>query len=270
MPELPDVENYKRHLDRTAIGKTIAAIAIDDDRILEDVGKTELGEAMTGNTLARAHRHGKQLFAAIDDGPWLTLHFGMTGRLEHFGDDGDEPEHDRLRIDFTDGSHLAFVNQRLFGEIGLVDDPAEFVREHRLGPDAMDDGLDADAFVERLSERRGQVKSALMNQSVVAGIGNVYSDEILFRARHHPKTPLSTLDEGALKSLHRTMRHVLDTAIESGAGSRELADNLPGDWLLTRREEGADCPRCDGRIATVKAAGRTAYLCPKCQPQPED
>lgn len=263
MPELPDVENYRRYLEAHGLHQRIAHVEIDSEKILRDTPKTALCETLLGRELIRTHRHGKHLFAALDDGPWLMLHFGMTGYLAYFEAPDDDPKHDRLRLDFANGWRLAFVNQRLFGEAGIVDDPATFAADRELGPDAL--GLDAHAFTELLSHRRGQIKAALMDQSLIAGIGNVYSDEMLYQAGIHPKAQVDDLDAATVQTLHETMMRVLQIATAKGAGSDALIDRLPADWLLPRRKQGAKCPRCGGEIANITAASRQAYLCPQCQ-----
>jgi len=265
VPELPDVENFKRYLDATGLHKRIEHIALGSEKILRKVTIQKLSGALTGRALTRTHRHGKHLFAAIDEGPWLMLHFGMTGYLAYFKRLEDDPAHDRLRLDFDNGYHLAFVNQRLFGELSIVADPAQFVATEGLGPDAL--SLDESAFREVLGGRRGQIKSALMDQSLIAGIGNVYSDEILFHAGLHPKTQVNDLDEQTVGTLYEAMVTVLETATDSGAGSDDLVERLPDGWLLPRRENGATCPRCGTKIRTVTASGRHAYFCPTCQPE---
>jgi len=266
VPELPDVENFKRYLDATGLHKRIAHVTLNSEKVLHGITRQKLVATLTGHALSRTHRHGKHLFAEVDDGPWLMLHFGMTGYLAYFKHLDDDPEHDRLRLDFDNGYHLAFVNQRLFGEVGIVDHPAAFAAEQGLGPDAL--SLDEDGFRKVLAGRRGQIKSALMDQSLIAGIGNVYSDEMLFQAGIHPKIQVSDLDDAALNALYGTMMSVLQVAIDKGAGSEELFDNLPDDWLLPRREAGATCRRCGCTIEKITAAGRGAYICPACQPAP--
>lgn len=267
MPELPDVENYRRYLNATAIRKTIEGVTVGSTKILRGVSGRGLARALRGRHIEGARRHGKHLLAKLDDGAWLTMHFGMTGRLKYFKRLADDPAYDRLRLDFDNGYHLAFVNQRLLGRIGLAQDADGFIASQELGVDAMDPSLDGAAFAKLMAGRRGQIKSALMDQSFMAGIGNIYSDEILFQAGLHPKTATQTLDRARLVSLFGTIRRVLRTAIDRGAGSEELVDRLPASYLLRRREEGAACPRCGGRIATVKVQGRTAYFCPRCQPE---
>lgn len=185
----------------------------------------------------------------------------MTGYLQYFKNPGEEPEHDRLLLKFRNGFHLAYDCQRKFGSVSLVDDPEDLIEAKGLGPDALD--LNLTDFRERIDRSRGSVKTALMNQKLIGGIGNEYSDEILFQARIHPKTDVSKLSDDGLTELHRTMRRVLNTTIERQADP----ERFPRTYLNKRREEGAPCPRCSGMIRTIKASGRTAFYCPRCQKQ---
>lgn len=265
MPELPDVENYRRYLNATSLHRTIEGVKIGSTKILRRISEPHLARALRGRRLERARRHGKHLLAGLDDGAWLTMHFGMTGRLNYFRRLANDSPYDRLRLDFDNGYHLAFVNRRLLGRIGLEKDADAFIESQGLGVDAMDPSLDDKAFAKLMAGRRGHVKSALMDQSLLAGIGNIYSDEILFQAGLHPKTSVQTLEEASLSSLFRAIRRVLTVAIKRGAGSEELVGRLPSSYLLPHREDGAPCPRCCCRIATVKMQNRTAYYCPRCQ-----
>ncbi|MFZ1865080.1 MAG: DNA-formamidopyrimidine glycosylase family protein [Polyangiales bacterium] len=268
MPELPDVEHYKRYLDATSLHLKIAGVHIGTAKILRGVSGRKLTQALRGRCLDRTLRHGKHLFVALDDGNWLRLHFGMTGSFLYFKNLDDDPEHDRMRLDFKNGYHLAFDDQRLFGQVGLIKDPDAFIATQGLGPDAMDASLDQEAFLELMNERKGGIKSALMDQSLLAGIGNLYADEILFQAKVHPDAPVGKLSLKTLRKLYATMRRVLQVAIDRGAGSEELANKLPRTYLLPNRKAGRPCPRCGGAIQTTKTAGRTTYYCPRCQRKP--
>jgi formamidopyrimidine-DNA glycosylase len=268
MPELPDVENYGRYLRRTALHKAIRAGEVGDTRILGDVSGREVSRVLRGRRLETTRRHGKHLFVALDRNGWLGLHFGMTGRLRYFKRLEDDPKHDRLRLDFDNGYHLAYEDQRMLGRVRLLDDPDAFIASRKLGPDALDPALDRKAFAERLCRHKGQVKAALMDQSVLAGIGNVYSDEILFQARVHPEAQVPNLRKGQLSSLSAATRRVLRVAIDKGAGTQDVEKRLPRGYLLPHRRDGARCPRCGGQVRALKIAGRTAYICPRCQPEP--
>lgn len=268
MPELPDVEGFKRYLSETSLHKKIENVHVGSAKILRGISSRRLKQALRGRSMESTRRRGKHLFVALDDDRWLTLHFGMTGRLAYFKSLDDDPEHDRLRLDFENGYHLAFDDQRLFGRIGLIDDLEAFIASKKLGPDAMDSTLDEDAFVKLMDGKRGGIKAALMDQSLLAGIGNIYADEILFQAKLHPEARVHELGGRALRKLYGVMRRVLRVAIERGAGSEDLVNRLPTTYLLQHRKKGQSCPRCKGTIETIKTAGRTTYYCPRCQTKP--
>ncbi|MBN1240792.1 MAG: DNA-formamidopyrimidine glycosylase [Gammaproteobacteria bacterium] len=265
MPELPDVENYCRFLKRHALNRKIDGVGVATASIIKGASAGGFRRRLKGHSIDAARRHGKHLFAALDDGGWIAFHFGMTGRFDMFRDGEQDPKHDRVRFDFPGGEHLAYVNQRLLGRVELVSDADEYIRAKRLGPDALD--VDERTFAGKLAEKRGAIKSALMDQTLIAGIGNIYSDEILFHAKLHPKTPTGALDAKAVRRLYRAMRRVLETAIAKGAGAEDVERRVPKTWLLPHRRKGAACPRCGGKIAAIKVQSRTAYFCPSCQAQ---
>lgn len=240
MPELPELEVSKRCVDSTSMHQRIEKIEVKDGRVLGGVSAGELERGLEGRMFESTRRYGKHLFVGLDNGEWLLLHFGMTGGLKYYKDVAEEPTHARVLISFLSGYHLAFDDQRLFGKVDLIDDPDDYVEVHKLGPDPLD--LDFPVFRERLEGRRGGIKAMLMNQRVFAGIGNIYSDEILFQVRLHPKTSVGRLDESSLHSLHEQTGRVLRAAIELGADP----GGLPAWFLLPHRQEGADCPRGNG------------------------
>jgi formamidopyrimidine-DNA glycosylase len=261
VPELPDVELRRRYLDATALQRRVDHAMVPESRVLEG-SADHLRRSLNGRRLVGSRRHGKHLFARLDDGSWLTLHFGMTGRLVAFASLGDEPEHCWLRLDLNDGMHLAYVCPRQLGHVGACSDADEYVADHDLGPDALD--LGEDVFLQRLEGRRGQVKLTLMNQRVLAGLGNVWTDEVLFQDGLHPTTPIPDLDEARRLQLFRTMHRVLAEGVERGADP----ERMPDTWLLGHRDEGARCPRCGGEIQRVEVSGRAGYLCPEHQERP--
>lgn len=227
--------------------------------IVLGVSATHLRKTLRGAKLASTRRHGKYSFVELDGRGWLIMHFGMTGNVSYYKNEEDEPEHTRLLLSLDNGYHLAYVSQRLLGRLSLTDDVEDFVEDEGLGPDAL--SLELDPFRGILSSRRGMIKPTLMNQNVIAGIGNIYSDEILFQAGVHPRAKCSKLSEKRAAGLHRSMLTVLRTAIRHKADPAEL----PRGYLLPRREEGAECPACGGRVRKARIGGRTAYYCPKCQ-----
>lgn len=261
MPELPDVAAFKQYFDATSLHQEIETVEVHSRQVLEGVSAEELRAALEGRTFESTERYGKWLFVALDDGDWLVLHFGMTGNLKYFMDIDEEPEYDRLLIRFTNGYHLAYESMRKLGEVEIIEDPAQFVEEKGLGPDALSPDFDLAAFKEVLAGRRGMAKSTLMNQRIVAGIGNVYSDEILFQAGVHPRTNFNQLGEKALEEIYCAMNHVLQTAIEHQA----IPDDFPESYVIPHRHGDGKCPRCEADLERVKVSGRSAYYCPHCQ-----
>jgi formamidopyrimidine-DNA glycosylase len=261
MPELPDVAGFKTYLDATALHQRIERTSIRDRRLTRGASPSAIARRLKGRALDETDRHGKFLFARTGDAGWLVLHFGMTGQLHYYHDDADEPDFARMVLDFANGRHLAYINQRRLGRIDFADDPDAFAEAEGLGPDALADDLDRAAFVERLAGRRGMIKPALMNQKVIAGIGNVYSDEILFQAGVHPETRVKELSERSLGDLFRVTRRVLRIASERLAD----VDRFPRGYLLPRRGEGEPCPRCGHALEKVTVSGRTAIFCPHQQ-----
>src|SRR5215216_699577 len=259
MPELPDVEVFRRYVNSTSLHQNIESVEVRNGKILGGVSARKLQSTLKGRRFESTRRHGKNLFVGLDGGGWLLMHFGMTGRLKYFKDMDQDPPHDRFLISFENRYHLAFDCQRMFGKVDLIEDLEEFVREKKLGPDPLE--LDSASFRERFEGKKGSVKSALMNQQVVAGVGNIYSDEILFQAHLYPGTRIERLDDAALEKLFQETRRVLKTAIERGANPQMIPDH----FLLSHRREGEKCPRGNGEIRKIKAAGRTAYYCPACQ-----
>ena len=259
MPELPEVQIFKEYLDSTSLHKRIQDIEVKSKQILQDITENDLSAKLKGEEFLSSQRHGKYLFASVSGKFWLVFHFGMTGDLIYFKELNEEPAHDRLLITFKNGYHLAFDNQRKFGKIIVTPTVDEFVSNKKLGKDALQ--IDLPDFTEAMKKKRGSVKSVLMDQHTIAGIGNLYSDEILFQTGVHPKKRVSELDEKTLKDLHSNIRRVLKTAIENQADPK----HFPKDYLLHNRVKGAPCSGCDGKIETITVSGRTAYFCPNCQ-----
>jgi formamidopyrimidine-DNA glycosylase len=259
MPELPDVEAYRRRLQRDGLRRRIERVRVRDAAVAREVGGRRLRRALQGARLVATGRRGKHLFARTSDDVTLVMHFGMTGVLE-VHDSADEPHrHERFSLHYADGGEMTFVDPRRLGFVTVVDDVESYCREQDLGPDALSLGV---ADLRRLLRGyRGQVKALLMDQALLAGIGNVYSDEILFQARVDPRSGTHDLDDKAARRLHRQMLRVLRLAADRGADPARV----PEGWLLRHREDGADCPRGNGRIEKIRVVGRGAFWCPACQ-----
>ena len=259
MPELPDVEVFKRYADATSLHQNIAHVRVLVPSLLKGATAQALGRHLKGKSFTETHRHGKFLFLRADDDGWLLMHFGMTGRLEYGHWRDRPPEYSGCLVEFDTEAALAYVAPRKLGRIGWAEDIETFVQAQDLGPDAL--SLSLTQLREAAERRRGSVKAWLMDQSAMAGIGNVYSDEILFRARIHPESQVANLDQDRLARLHRALTQMLKQAIKAQADPQRM----PRSFLLPRRKTGAPCPSCKGELERIRAAGRSAYYCPSCQ-----
>ncbi len=196
MPELPEVETYARYFARHALEQRIARVDVLDERILGEIRKEAFVRKLKGTTFSSVRRHGKHLFALAtrDSRPatWLHLHFGMTGDLAYYRDT--PPRFAKIVFAFDGGMHLAFEDMGLFGLADLVDSPDAFVRDRGLGPDPLDRAFTPARFAALLEGRRGAVKSLLMTQEVIAGLGNLYVDETLYQTSVHPRRAVHHLN----------------------------------------------------------------------------
>jgi formamidopyrimidine-DNA glycosylase len=259
MPELPDVEIFKRYLDATALNQKIARVSVKNTMVLRHIAPQTLARSLKGRALRSSRRHGKFLFGLLDKDGSVIFHFGMTGFLKYFKDKAEEPEHTRVRMDFSNGSFLGFVCPRMFGEVDHTRDVNRYIEERGLGPDAL--AVSWAEFKDRLSGTKSSIKSALMDQQVLAGIGNVYSDEILFQARVHPQDRVDRLSQRTLNKVYQMMRSVLKKTVRYQADP----DQVPRRWLLPHRAKGAKCPRCGKALNRLAISQRSAYVCPNCQ-----
>jgi formamidopyrimidine-DNA glycosylase len=258
MPELPDVEVFRRYFGSTSLHKKIKHTRVMEGKVLQ-LSRQKLQSKLHEQEFTGTDRHGKYLFARIGDGHWLVLHFGMTGFLKYFKDESRITPHARLLITFTNGYHLAYDNQRLLGKVDLAEDVESYVEAKKLGPDALNLGYDE--FKEQLEGRKAAIKPTLMNQEVIAGIGNIYSDEILFQAGMNPKKRVNKFKGEELKTIYSKMQAVLSRTIDFGANP----DKAPSNYLLNHRSEGDSCPRCGGKVKKISISGRSGYYCPQCQ-----
>ena len=255
MPELPEVETYARYFARHALKKRIVRVDVLDERILGEIRRDAFVRKLRGRAFTSVRRHGKHLFA--DAGSvWLRLHFGMTGDLAY----GSElPRFAKIAFHFDNGKLLAFEDMRLFGVADLVSDPDAFIADRGLGPDPL--SLTAARFAALFEKRRGAIKSLLMTQEIIAGLGNLYVDEILYQTSVHPRRPVHRLRAEEIRALYKAMRRILRETIARHARESEL----PRNYLIHHREVGERCPRCGGTIQRSVVFGRTTYFCGRHQ-----
>ncbi len=261
MPELPDVVVFRKYVDEKALHRPIEEVQLFAEEILDGISPAHLQSKTEGHRFESTARHGKYLFVNLDGSGWIVFHFGMTGYFQYFKDGEQGLKHTRALFSFNNGHHLAFVLQRKFGSIAFTEHVEDFVRERRLGPDALDKSLDLEVFKVIIKRTRGNIKSVLMDQRRIAGIGNVYSDEILYQSKILPKAEVGQLGDRDLERVFRAMKEVLNTAIDSQADPGKM----PEHYLLPHRKKGGRCPVCGGDLRSDKISGRTYYYCPNCQ-----
>lgn len=262
MPELPGVEVFKRYIDSTSLHQRITDLQVNDDYVLKNIDRDAFENRIVGQSFRETHRHGKYLFLQMNGNHELLLHFGMTGFPKYFKKGDSQPDYPRILITFENGYQLAYDCKRKLGEVRIVENYRDYIEDLGLGPDAIDEELDFESFKQRFGDRHGMIKSALMNQEIIAGIGNVYSDEILFQAGIHPKSNVQNLDGDDWRNIYEVMHEVCETSIDCQA-NRNL---LPDHYILSNREENADCPKgCNDSLQITHVSGRTTYFCPNCQ-----
>ena len=254
MPELPEVEMFKRYFERHALGRTVTRVHVLDHRIL---GTRKISQ-LRGRRFRGARRHGKHFFGDAGD-IWLHIHFGMSGDLAYYRDGEEPPRFTRVIFDFDNGAHLAYEDMRLFGVVELTPSPEAYIREHALGPDPLQ--IDLRRFRELLRKRKGRIKALLLSQDIIAGIGNLYADEALFRSSIDPRRAVDRLSDAEVKTLFTNVRNVLRETIAFKARGA----TYPGRFLVQHREEGDRCPKCGGTIHRTVVAGRTTYFCARHQ-----
>ncbi|MFI0408617.1 Fpg/Nei family DNA glycosylase [Actinomadura sp. 3N508] len=258
MPELPDVEGFRRVLAEHT-GEPIRSVTVLDAGVLRGVTARRLDAALRGHPFGEPRRHGKWLLAPAG-GPVVLLHFGMTGSLSWHRADEPRHRHDRVVWRFRDGE-LRYRDMRKLQGVRLAADGE--AAEHALdglGPDASE--VSRDGLADLLSGRRGRLKPTLTDQSVLAGLGNLLADEILWRARINPMRTAGDLDGPELTALHRAMRSVLRASIKAGRVPPRRT------WLTGARDEPEGvCPRCGTPLSSRRVSGRRTVWCRTCQPK---
>jgi formamidopyrimidine-DNA glycosylase len=271
MPELPEVETIRRDLTPLLVGRRIEAVRIHPggERLAVTHAPRELERALCGRTVESLDRHGKYLIARLDDGRSWVLHLRMTGVLVHTS--GEEPtaRFERARVDLDDGTSLRFSDIRKFGTWHLVDEPSEAMP--RLGPDALSPEFTKEGLRALLARRSIPVKSALLDQRVAAGVGNIYADEACWYARIDPRTPANGLGPRRVARLHAAVRTALEESLaDRGSSFSDYRDGLGGEGMHhirvhVFRRTGEPCHVCGTAIRRVRLAGRSTHYCPRCQ-----
>ncbi|HET8813720.1 MAG TPA: bifunctional DNA-formamidopyrimidine glycosylase/DNA-(apurinic or apyrimidinic site) lyase [Solirubrobacterales bacterium] len=287
MPELPEVETIVRQLEPELEGRRIERLEVLDERWSRPVPPRQLGEAVSGGTIEHLGRRGKYILMGLDGGRTLVMHLRMTGNLIlregeevldpsegrrlYESERSNEERHLRARFDLDDGRELWFTDPRRFGEAFVVDDERLGERFANLGVEPFSPEFTPRALGEMAAGRTAPLKSFLLDQSKVAGVGNIYADEALFRAGLHPLSPAGSMKPEHLDALHDGVIAALEAGIDAGGSSIDDYRDARGekgtmqDEFLVHTREGQKCPRCEGTIVRVVVGGRSTYFCPSCQ-----
>ncbi len=291
MPELPEVETIVRGLQRLLPGRSILDVRLGKTDFIDD--PVQLGESLPGCRIESVTRHGKFIaFALARSSPTarvdadaaasdvangdarvhLLVHLGMTGQLTVRLAADSAPPHTHATFVLDDGRELRYTDVRRFGRILLVADSRVGEFRDRLGADPLE--ITEAEFARRIGARHARIKALLLDQRTLRGMGNIYADESLWRARIHPARQADLLTRQQLRALHREVRSVLQTAIRlrgSSISDYVDAEGIPGRFQLRHRvyqREGKPCTRCAAKIRRIIVAGRSSYFCPKCQRPP--
>ncbi|MDD5128113.1 MAG: DNA-formamidopyrimidine glycosylase [Candidatus Omnitrophica bacterium] len=271
MPELPEVETIKRDMQKVILGRKITGVYVHKPVVIREPSPAAFKKSLQGLTIKNILRRGKLLILELSNGSFLTIHLKMTGQLvlsqnlRNSGGSGNS----RVTFQLSGGKTLNFNDQRLFGELRLVDSWKKIKFIQGLGPEPFD--LTYGGFQDMLSEKKTRIKPLLMDQSFISGIGNIYAAEILFRARIDPDRPAQSLSEKEKQALYKAIKEVLKSAIKHGGSSIDDYVQLSGkrgDYVKFHRvygRQGQPCFVCNSIIKKNTQGGRGTYFCPKCQ-----
>jgi len=287
MPELPEVETVVRQLEPEVEGRRIERLEVLDPRWSRPLPPEQLGDAVGGSTIERLGRRGKYILMHLDGERTLVMHLRMTGNLIlregeemldpsegrrlYEGERSTEERHLRARFVLEDGRELWFTDPRRFGEAFLIEDARLQERFAKLGVEPLSPEFTAQALGEMAAGRKVPLKSFLLDQSGVAGVGNIYADEALFRAELHPLSPAGSMKPQHLEALREGVVAALEAGIEAGGSSIDDYRDARGEKgtmqneFLVHTREGEECPRCGSTIVRLVVGGRSTYFCPSCQ-----
>ncbi len=259
MPELPEVNTFQRYFDETSLQQRIAEVQVHDAKIIHNVSGAAFIDLLTGRTFVGSYRRGKYLFAELDNQHYLLMHFGMTGDLAYYQEEEDRPRHERFTFHFENGFRLGFDCPRKFAKIRYIEDLDAYIREIGIGEDAQ--RISESDFLEKMKGRKVSIKGFLLNQSNLAGVGNLYADEICYRTKVHPASIADKIPLKKRKEIFTTMQKILKMAVSKNVYYKEY----PDDWLWQWRKEGTKAPNGKGLVQQAKIAGRTTYFCTQWQ-----
>ena len=286
MPELPEVETVVRGLNRLILKKKIAQVKHDWPKSFPNLEK-DVNDFMIGAEILKVQRRGKAIIIELNKSWALVTHLRMTGQMVYRGEENwgaGHPNDDflndlpnkstRVEIDFEDQTKLFFNDQRKFGYMKLLPEPEieELSFFQKLGPEPLEDNFTVEIFKERLLKKKNSlIKPTILDQSVIAGVGNIYADEALWRAKIHPETRIKDFSNVDFKNLHESIRFVMNKSIEKGGSTDRNyvnADGSRGNYLeyaAVYHKNGQPCKRCGTEISKIRVGGRGTHFCENCQ-----
>ncbi len=265
MPELPEVETIKRELEKAILGKKIMEVCVHNPAVIREPAVDKFKKGLEGVTIKNILRKAKVLILELSNGKSLVIHLKMTGQLVYPGDG----KKSRVGFRLSDGKTLDFNDQRLFGELRLLNDWRTLKFIQGLGPEPFD--LTEEEFKKMLAAKKTKIKPLLMDQTFISGIGNLYAAEALFRARIHPARPAQSLSDKEKENLFKEIKDTLNEAIQHRGSSIDQyvqVSGRPGDYAKYHKaygREGKPCLVCKTSIKRISLGGRGTYFCPKCQ-----
>ncbi|OIJ28374.1 bifunctional DNA-formamidopyrimidine glycosylase/DNA-(apurinic or apyrimidinic site) lyase [Nocardioides luteus] len=281
MPELPEVEVVRAGLERHVLGARILAVDVLHPRPVRRhlAGASAFADELKGRVLTGARRRGKYLWLPLDSGDALMAHLGMSGQMLVQPPESPDERHLRVRIRLegaAEGRELRFVDQRMFGGLSISPGGAELPPEiAHIAPDPLEAAYDPEAVVRRVRRSASGIKRILLNQTVISGVGNIYADEALWRAKLHGERPGERLTAPKVRELLGHVRDVMTEALAQGGTSFDaLYVNVNGESgyfersLAAYGREGEPCDRCGTPMRRIAFMNRSSYFCPKCQPAP--
>ncbi|KAK7402346.1 hypothetical protein VNO78_14543 [Psophocarpus tetragonolobus] len=276
MPELPEVEAARRAVEEKCVGKKIRkCIVADDSKVIDAVSPSDFEASVLGKVIVAAHRKGKNMWLQLDSPPFPSFQFGMAGAIYIKGvavtnykrsavkDDDEWPsKYSKFFIELDDGLELSFTDKRRFAKVRLLKDPTSVPPISELGPDALSEPMKLEKFTESLHKKKTEIKTLLLDQGYISGIGNWVADEVLYQARIHPRQVASSLSDENCSTLYKCIKEVIEKAVEVGADSSQY----PTSWIFHSREKKPGKAFLDGKkIDFITAGGRTTAYVPELQ-----
>ncbi|MHA1672856.1 MAG: Fpg/Nei family DNA glycosylase [Promethearchaeota archaeon] len=265
MPELPEVETFRKYFEQHGLDQEISAVSFRDATVLRNIELENFEQKLIGLHFTSTHRHGKYLFATLSSQEVVMFHFGMTGDL-HSSDlpsndfDSVFHPHDRIIFHFSSQRYLAYSSQRKFGRVELWSSVQECITQRKLGADALE--IVYEDLFDAIKSSVRPIKTLLLDQKKIAGVGNLYADETLFRSGIHPLTKGSQLTSAQGFTLHQNLQEILNVAI----GDNAYYGKFPHEFFIQTRKPQGLCPQCNSLLGHQKIGQRTTYFCPQCQP----